>query len=109
MCTKAEFARVRDMAKEASRQSAENSKQIAELQKTDAVQSEQLKTLRETTEKQGENQKTLLDRLVMAIIGILVLVVLALIFGALGKDGFNGVVKAAPSLRISSGEVPEGE
>jgi amino acid permease len=41
----------------------------------------------------------------MAVIGILVLVVLALIFGALGKEGFNGVTKAAPNL-ISVGSSP---
>ena len=35
--------------------------------------------------------------LIMAVIGILVIVVLALVFGALGERGFNGVMKSLPS------------
>ena len=95
MCTKEEFARLRDVTRD-------NAKAITELQKADATQSEQIKTLFNATKEQGANQRQLLNRLVMAVIGILVLVVLALIFGALGKEGFNGVTKAAPNL-ISAG------
>ena len=95
MCTKEEFARLRDVTRE-------NTKAIAELQKTDATQSEQLKTLFNATKEQGANQRQLTNRLVMAVVGVLVLVVLALIFGALGEKGFNGVTKAAPNL-ISAG------
>ncbi len=98
MCTKAEFARLRDVTRA-------NTKAITKLQKADATQSEQIKTLFNTTKEQGANQRKLLDRLVMAVIGILVLAVLALIFGALGKEGFNGVTKAAPNL-ISVGTSP---
>jgi len=105
MCTKEEFARLRDVVKGTAEQSAENSRQIAALQKADAVQSEQLKTLFITTREQGENQKTLLNRLVLAVIGILFILVLAVIFGALGERGFNGVTKAAPNL-ISVGTSP---
>ena len=98
MCTKAEFARLRDVTRE-------NTKAITELQKADATQSEQIKTLFNTTKEQGVNQRQLLNRLVMAVIGILVIVVLALVFGALGERGFNGVTKAAPNL-ISVGSSP---
>jgi len=98
MCTKEEFARLRDVTRE-------NTKAITELQKADAAQSEQIKTLFNTTKEQGANQRQLLNRLVMAVIGILVIVVLALVFGALGERGFNGVTKAAPNL-ISVGSSP---
>lgn len=83
MCDKESFAKIRDA--------------IGDLQKADAVQSEQIKTLFHTTEKQGDNQTRLVNRLVLAVIGVLILAVLALIFGALGKDGFNAVTKAAPA------------
>ena len=89
MCDQEAFARLR-------KQTEKNSQQIAALVRTDAVQSEQLKTLFNSVKEQGDNQRQLLNRLVMAIIGILILVVLALIFGAIGKDGFNAVTNAAP-------------
>ena len=79
MCTKEEFARLRDVVKGAAEQSAENSRQIAALQKADAVQSEQLKTLFNTPREQGENQKTLLNRIVFAVIGILFILKFVLI------------------------------
>lgn len=81
MCNRESFAKIRDA--------------IGDLQKADAVQSEQIKTLFKTTEKQGDNQTRLVNRLVLAVIGVLILAVLALIFGALGKDGFNAVTNAA--------------
>lgn len=83
MCDRESFARLKDA--------------IVELQKADAVQSEQIKTLFATTKKQGEQQTIMLNRLVMAVIGVLVLTVLALIFGALGERGFTAVTKAAPT------------
>ena len=83
MCDKEAFAKIRDA--------------IGDLQKADAVQSEQIKTLFKTTEKQGDTQKQLVNRLVIAVIGVLLLTVLALIFGALGKDGFNAVTNVAPT------------
>lgn len=86
MCNRESFAKIRDA--------------IGELQKADAVQSEQIKTLFHVTKEQGANQRRLLNRLVMAVIGILVLVVLALIFGALGKEGFNAVTRAAPTAVV---------
>ena len=73
---------------------------IDELQKTDAVQSEQIKTLFKTTETQGERQDKLTNRLVVAVLGVLVLTVLALIFGALGEHGFNAVTKARQSIPV---------
>lgn len=83
MCDRESFAKIRDA--------------IGDLQKADAVQSEQIKTLFKTTEKQGDNQTRLVNRLVLAVIGVLILAVLALIFGALGKEGFNAVTRAAPT------------
>ena len=90
MFDKESFARLKD-------QTEENTKQINELAKRDAEQSVQIKDLAKTTEKQGDSLLRLVNRLVAAIIGILVITVLAVIFGALGKDGFNAVTKAAPT------------
>lgn len=84
MCDRESFAKIRDA--------------IGDLQKADAVQSEQIKTLFKTTETQGETQKAVVNRLLWIVGGILVLVVLALIFGALGERGFNGVTNAAPKM-----------
>lgn len=83
MCNRESFAKIRDA--------------ISDLQKADAVQSEQIKTLFHTTEQQGENQTRLVNRLVLAVIGVLILAVLALIFGALGERGFKAVTTAAPT------------
>ena len=83
MCNRKSFAKIRDA--------------IGDLQKADAVQSEQIKTLFKTTEIQGDTQTRLVNRLVLAVIGVLILAVLALIFGALGKEGFNAVTRAAPT------------
>ena len=91
MCDRESFARLKD-------QTEENTKQINELAKRDAEQSVQIKDLAKTTEKQGDSLLRLVNRLVAAIIGILVITVLAVIFGALGKDGFNAVTKTAPAL-----------
>lgn len=88
MCNQKAFAKIRDA--------------IGELQKADAVQSEQIKTLFKTTEKQGDTQTRLVNRLVLAVIGVLILAVLALIFGALGERGFNGVTRAAPKVLSSN-------
>ena len=81
MCDKESFAKIRYA--------------IVELQKADAVQSEQIKTLFLVTERQGDTQTRLVNRLVLAVIGVLVLAVLALIFGALGERGFKAVTTAA--------------
>ena len=81
MCNRESFAKIRDA--------------IGELQKADAVQSEQIKTLFKTTERQGDTQTRLVNRLVLAVIGVLILAVLALIFGALGERGFKAVTHAA--------------
>lgn len=91
MCDEESFARLR-------RQTEENTKQISELAKTDAVQSEQIKTLFHTTKEQGDTQKSLVNKLVVAVIGVLVIVVLALVFGALGERGFNAVTNAAHTI-----------
>ena len=81
MCDKESFAKIRDA--------------IVELQKADAVQSEQIKALFLVTERQGDTQTRLVNRLVLAVIGVLILAVLALIFGALGERGFKAVTTAA--------------
>ena len=83
MCDRESFAKIRDA--------------IGELQKADAVQSEQIKTLFQVTERQGDTQTRLVNRLVLAVIGVLILAVLALIFGALGERGFKAVTTAAPT------------
>lgn len=83
MCNRESFTKIRDA--------------IGDLQKADAVQSEQIKTLFKTTEAQGDTQTRLVNRLVLAVIGVLILAVLALIFGALGERGFKAVTTAAPT------------
>lgn len=104
MCTKEEFARLRD-------QTVANTKQINDLAKADAVQSEQIKTLFVTTKEQGSRQEKVVNRLLMVVICVLVLTVLALIFGALGRDGFNAVARTAPAVvgGIPGGVVPSGQ
>ena len=86
MCDKESFAKIRDA--------------ICELQKADAVQSEQIKTLLLVTERQGDTQTRLVNRLVLAVIGVLILAVLALIFGALGERGFKAVTTAAQTKYV---------
>lgn len=92
MCDKESFAKIRDA--------------IADLQKADAVQSEQIKTLFAVTKKQGEQQDRLTSRLVWAAVVALFLALLAVIYGALGERGFNGVTKAAPSVITQTGGTP---
>lgn len=86
MCDHESFAKIRDA--------------IGELQKADAVQSEQIKTLFNVTERQGDTQTKLVNRLVLAVIGVLILAVLALIFGALGERGFKAVTTAAQTTAV---------
>ena len=88
MCDRESFAKIRDA--------------IGDLQKADAVQSEQIKTLFKTTEAQGESQKAVVNRLLWIVAGVLVLAVLALIFGALGEHGFNAVVRSSPKVLSSN-------
>lgn len=88
MCNRESFAKIRAA--------------IGELQKADAVQSEQIKTLFHVTERQGDTQTRLVNRLVLAVIGVLILAVLALIFGALGEHGFNAVMRTSPKVLSSN-------
>ena len=83
MCDAASFAKIRDA--------------IDELQKADAVQSEQIKTLFRTTEKQGASMFAIVKLLAVTVVGVLVIAVLALVFGALGERGFRAVTTAAPT------------
>lgn len=83
MCDRESFAKIRDA--------------IADLQKADAVQSEQIKTLFRATERQNETQKALVNRMLMLVGLVLILAVLALIWGGLGERGFNAVTNAAPT------------
>ena len=84
-------------------QTENNTLAIAELAKSDAVQSEQIRGLAQTADTLSKSQTMLLNRLVLVVVVILVLTILALIFGALGKEGFNGVTKAAPNIVKSAG------
>lgn len=84
MCDRESFAKIRDA--------------IADLQKADAVQSEQIKTLFNVTARQGETQKALVNRMLMIVGIVLILAILALIWGGLGERGFNAVTKAAPTM-----------
>lgn len=93
MCDEESFCRLRD-------QTEENTKAINELAKTNVAQNEQIKTLFNTTKEQGDTQKTLVNRLVCAIVLVLVIVVFALVFGALGKDGFHAVRQATTEVAI---------
>ena len=88
MCNRESFAKIRDA--------------IGDLQKADAVQSEQIKTLFHVTERQGDTQTRLVNRLVLAVIGVLILAVLALIFGAIGEHGFNAVMRTSPKVLSSN-------
>ena len=91
MCDRESFAKLRE-------QTEKNSQQISELAKRDAVQSVQIAGLSKSIEAQGNSQTKLVNRLVMAIIGVLMILVLAVVFGALGERGFNAVVRAAPEM-----------
>lgn len=91
MCDRESFARLKD-------QTEENTRQINELAKRDAVQSVQIADLAKTTESQGDYMMKLVNRLVMSIVGILILMALAVMFGALGEKGFNAVTNTAPSV-----------
>ena len=91
MCNRESFAKIRDA--------------IGDLQQADAVQSEQIKTLFKTTEQQSKDIKEqsndmvkLVNRLVLAIIGVLLILAFAVVFGALGEHGFNAVVKSVPTV-----------
>lgn len=107
MCEwKPDFERLRE-------QTEENSKAIHGLTQMNAVQNEQIKTLFRTTEAQGEDLKEqsntmlkLVNRLVMAIVGILVIFALAVVYGALGDKGFNAVTDAA---RTTAGTVASAQ
>jgi len=91
MCDRESFAKLRD-------QTEANSKQIAELAKSDAVQSVQIKNLAQVATKQSESQQKMLNRLVVAIIAIVILALLALIWGAIGEHGFNAVMRTSPKV-----------
>lgn len=84
-------------------QTQKNTEAIAELAKSDAVQSEQIRGLVQTADTLSKSQTMLLNRLVLVVVVILILAILALIFGALGKEGFNSVTKAAPNIVKSVG------
>lgn len=91
MCDRESFARLRD-------QTEANTRHIDELAQRDAEQSVQIAALAKTAERQGDNMMKLVNRLIMAIIGILLLLALAVVFGAVGKDGFNAVTKVVTEI-----------
>ena len=84
---------------------------IVELQKADAVQSVQINTLFKTTEQQSadikaqsDKQIKLVNRMMMIVGVVLILSVLALIWGGLGERGFNGVTNAAKDFTTTTTE-----
>ncbi len=81
MCDKPSFNKIRES--------------IAALQRENAVQTEQIKTIFKVTAAQGEQQNRLTARLVWAIIVALFISVLAVVYGALGQNGFNAVTHTA--------------
>ena len=87
MCSKAEFARLRD--------------RIADVEKMNIAQTEQIKTLFTTTSELKDTVKGAFTRILLIFGIVLLLAILALVWGAIGKDGFNAVTKAAPTM-ISS-------
>ena len=95
MCDHESFAKLR-------KQTEKNSQQISELARRDAVQSVQIEGLSKSIEAHGNSQMKLVNRLVMAIIGVLIILVLAVVFGALGERGFNAVTRAAPNVAASA-------
>lgn len=86
MCDKEEFTKLRN--------------EIHNLQISDMRQSEQIKTLFETTKRQGEQQDKLTSRLVLASITALFLALLAVIYGAIGGDGFSAVTASAQQTNM---------
>ena len=84
MSYKAEFSKVRE--------------KLSDLEKADAVQTEQIRTLFNATAKLETTMTSVFTRIIWVFGIILLLAILALVYGALGKDGFNGVVKAVPSV-----------
>ena len=106
MCEwKPDFELLRAQTETISKQTEENSKAIHGLAQTNAVQNEQIRTLFKTTEKQsddlkeqGKNLVKLVNRLVMAIVDILIIFALAVVYGALGDKGFHAVTDAVPGV-----------
>lgn len=77
MCDKSEFAKLRDRVTAIEKESATH----------DAIQDEQLRTLFNIVKVQS--------RIAWAFAFVMLL---ALIYGALGPNGFNAVTKAAPNV-----------
>ena len=77
MCDRESFAKMRDA--------------IGELQKADAAQSEQIKTLFNTTSEMRATIQGAFSRMLWIFCVIALLAVLALVYGALGEEGFNAV------------------
>ena len=86
MCDKESFAKLRD--------------QMYDLSKETAAQAEQIKTLFATTERQGQTIQGAFNRMLWLFGMIALVAIFALIYGALGPNGFNAVKDAAsPALR----------
>lgn len=73
------------------------------LERADAVQTEQIRTLFRSVEGIAETSK-LLNRLVMVLSLVMVLAILALVYGAVGHDGFNAVANAAAAATTEGGK-----
>lgn len=80
MCDRESFAKLREA--------------IFELQKTDAVQSEQIKTLFNASKTWAA-----ITKMMFGFISLIMLItILALVYGALGSKGFNAVTKSVPAV-----------
>ena len=88
MCDRESFAKIRDA--------------IGELQKANVAQNEQLKTLFNITERHGKTIDKLTTLLVTAMISMMFLLLCAVIYGALGQNGFNAVTSAKPTIKTEA-------
>lgn len=80
MCDKVEFEKLKD--------------RLMDAEKSLIAQGEQIKTLFRSSKLQF-----------WSIWGMTMLMLLALIYGALGSNGFNAVTKAAPTMISQQGEL----
>lgn len=84
MCNQSEFAKLRD--------------RLYDLSKETAAQAEQIKTLFNATAELKATITGAFNRILWLFGIVLVLALLALVYGAVGKEGFNAVTKAAPTI-----------
>ena len=69
--------------------------QVLKLERADAAQTEQIRTLFNATAKLESTMTTVFTRIVWVFAIVLLLAILALVYGAVGGRGFNAVTRAA--------------